>query len=521
MFVSTGAGLLPSLDAINPAAGRFIKDQDIAQLLASDSDLENGQRSFASVISILGFSDWDGVKTNWPIFFDAVRALHLKIETYEQRRQAEKFLNKLINDYVSFFSLCPEKLAIITLNLYKINLHHQVHADRQLAFSIALLNKTINKHRMLQRPDYQLCIAQLQAYKQKYTLTRSENIFRWAISINSGVNYGMVFYGIATGIALTLPVMIVSGLATIIAWGVIGKYFLNAYTNEDEDMATDILNHDLAVNMLAVKEGLARDACYDLIYEMRRIYKNSYLTTETYKPNFPELIQSDTQDTTSSPILKLDRLIDAALQKYPPDTSLIAMLNKNQLQKYESTYAKFFHASHWGPLLNLLSAAGTIFSVAKTILFIVGVTALAGSTLLLGGLVAGVALGLSILFAYKHFTYNRKSAARKKEFKALSREHLETLKIKVDQVDQLRDDLVAELSLLKSHIQEDPARPLHSPDITRPNHYDQSFQYSKSPSSGSPSLIGLFKRSHSLPIEIHPENSVGVTPIPKMASRLL
>jgi hypothetical protein len=516
-----GSGPLPpSLTTINPSAGRLLSDDEYSDSLnESPEDLLKKQTDYNQMVSVLNFHAWEDVQINWKIFIEAVQNLNLQRKSLKEKEYSEKILNKLTKDYIQTFANDEEKLALISFNLYKINALAEVHANKQLAFEIGLINKIINKHRILQRPEYQICKQNLKSYKQKYLLTPSENILRRIISFNAGLNSASVIYNIATSLLFTLPIIICSGVVSIVFCALIATYFLNSYTNEDADLATELYNHDLVINMLAVKEGLARDNCYDLITQMRnlggRINENDSI--HSYKPRFPEFIANDTAGE-NQPTSQLDKLVDVSLANYSPDTSIIAVINENHVTRYDSIYARFFHANHWGPVLNFFSATGTVFSVAKTIMFLAGVTVLAGSPLLLIGVLAAAAITFSFILALKHWSYNKKSSERKKILDNFRMEHVERLKIKVDCLDQLKEDLSAELEVMKNHIGQQKlaeVQPESAKEIRQVIAEDLNLSKNM---NGSPAKSGLFKpKPQAL---IHPEEDVGIAATPKINGEL-
>jgi hypothetical protein len=514
-----GSGPLPpSLIPINPSAGRLLNAEEYADLLNENEETHIlKQTAYSQMIAVLSSPEWVDIQTNWKTFIDAVHALNLQKKSLNDKKYSERILNQLTKDYIQNFIDNEERLATISFNLYKINALADVHVDKQLAFEIGLINKIINKHRMLRRPEYQACKQHLKGYKQKYTLTTSENIFRYAISFNAGLNSGSVIYSIATSIALTIPVIVISGVVSLIFCAMIAKYFLNSYTDEDEDLATELYNHDLDINMLAVKEGLARDSCYDLVTQMRNL--SGRIKTEAslhpYQPRFPEFLITKAIADASHPTLELDKLVDITLANYSPETSIIAVINQNHVKKYDSIYSRLFHANHWGPVLNFFSAAGTVFSVTKTILFLTGVTVLAGSPMLLAGVVALAAITFSVIFALKHWSYNQKSSDRKTILNKFRTEHVDKLKIQVDCLEQLKEDLSTELEVIKNHIRQEKLAEVFPDAAKEVSHVIAHELNLRTNMNGSPSRVGLFKTTKPLP-PVHPEDDVGIAAAPKI-----
>ena len=515
-----GSGPLPpSLAPINPHSGRLLDAAEYEDPLKdSAEEYALKQAAFGQLLIILNYRQWEEIQTNWKPFLDAVRSLTLKSKTLDEKKYSEKILNKLTKDHSTALS-GEETLALISFNLYKINSLTDVHANKQLAYEIGLLNKIINKHRMLRRPEYQACKAHLKGFKQRYTLTTSENIFRYAISFNAGLNSGSVIYSIATSILLTIPVIVISGVISLIFCAMIAKYFLSSYTDEDEELATDLHNHDLDINAMAVKEGLARDNCYDLITQMRNLSGriNNAGKLRSYRPRYPELLTVTSTDA-AQPTLELDKLIDSSLKNYGPETSIIAVINQNHVKKFDSIYSRLFHANHWGPVINFFSAAGTVFSVTKTILFLTGVTALAGSPILLASVVAVAAITFSVLFALKHWSYNKKSSDRKKILNDFHTEYVDQLKIKVDCLDQLTEDLGTELEVMKNQIRDEKLAEVQPDAAHEVNHVIAADLNLRTEMNGSPARLGLFKQKTAQPI--HPEEEVGITQAPKINGQL-
>ena len=429
MDSGSAAPLLPAIAPAPQSFGRF-NDTDISHKVQETPELAQYTETFNNLIGYL----------NTPKFnihnIALIKEQIQKLMGLKSNQELSTELFEIVTDQMSASKITQDELQNITENLFLLNFQEEIQEDLTTHDATKILLVLFLQYKIYYSSKYSDPHNNLVGFKQHYQLTLSENIFRHAIGLNAGLGSGSTIYGIATGILLTVPVMAVSGLASIIVCSVIMNYFLSAYSDEDKDLTYELTNQENRIRLFANTEAEERLKCYKKLLKLRKLYrqgiKDENFDVDKLKlsPVMQDFFLSDYPLNTCV----LDEVIDNTLENLPKEKSTTEEVKKITLTPKNSIYLRLFHSKYWGPVLSFFGAVGTLFGVTRTILTVAGVVALAGSAPLLPLVIASSAIFCSALFALKHWQFNCKSESRKKGFDTFRSNHIDALQIRAEKL---------------------------------------------------------------------------------------
>jgi hypothetical protein len=495
MADTSAISIIPSLAPIGTSGDRVIGQRPSHNHNTSSRKLLKKKAAFKSVLTYL-FTDNTESRTIQD-FLTALRTLKVSNRTSRLAAESEKKLITFFEDAFNARLFAMDDLVKLSTAILKLKSEKEIKHKTRINFTLNLLNKIITQRRVLAQQAYAENKAQIANFRQVYKLTFTDNIFRYAIGFNAGLGSGSVIYGIATALLLNPVVMAVSGGISLIVCGVIATYFLKSYNEEDEDLTTKLNNYEKTIQLHSVEEAALRLDSYDLINQMAGLI--SEVGTESVKKvkDYMDLLKLHATTGDQDP-LALDQFINKKLQRYSSEISTVAQVNNVKDSKPTSIYSRIFHSKHWGPVLNFFGATGTLFGVTKTILAIVGVTALAGTPFGLVAVVAAAAVTLSVAFAIKHWRFNKLSEKRNATIKEFETDKIDGMTINTDKLKKLKAELQMNLQTVKRIVnmdkftQADKTLALEAIKLTatKPNYRSQP----ASPTA-SPSKSGIFSLS--------------------------
>ena len=365
--------------------------------------LEYTKSSLQKILTILRNSDTSDIHKEWQSIPKTFNLSKIDIDSIDLG------VAEFIEDNV----LTNQEIKDLALNLHilssTVSVSNNTHIDKVInqIYSAVLAKKVLNSNL------YQSLLDKIEVFQESYKTTFSEKIFRYLIGINAGFGAGNVVYAIATSFLLILPVMAVSGSMFFLLGAVITLYFVSSYDDVDKNFVIQLNNYEKSIRQLAAIDGKKTYKCNILLNNLQQLAQKASSIEKLSvvdKANFMNLMQSQSDSLTA-----FEKYTNNRVNSYPSRVSTIDEVNHVQEGNHDSIYTRVFHSKIWGPVLNFFGASGTIFGVTKTILALVGVTALLGSPIALIGMVAGAAIFISAAFAIKHFLINKKSEKRKRD----------------------------------------------------------------------------------------------------------
>jgi hypothetical protein len=263
----------------------------------------------------------------------------------------------------------------------------------------------------------------------------------------------MVF-GVATTIMLSIPVVAVAGVISLVSCVAIMNYFANSFKDEDENLVNEFENYEKIVEELAVEEAKITINCYNSLLKIKNLFKeiqNGCADKFSFSKETSLLKDFSMIDRRLS-LFDLDNLINKSLDNYSARITSVALSKDIRKARHNSIYTKIFHSKHWGPVLSFMGATGTIFGITNSVLVVSGVTALAGSAILLPAVVAIVAISVSFMFAVKHWLFNSKAEQQEKDRNNLRKIELDGLKTRHDKLNLFAENLQATCSKMETVI---------------------------------------------------------------------
>jgi hypothetical protein len=379
--------------------------------------------------------------------------LGIDISQHPRRLQdSENQLETLVKKYHEHAPDADAALAVISNNLFLLGGTALVKSDHKLLHDIALLEKIITKRRILRSPEYLQAQDYLDNFNRKYKSSTWEQILKYAIGFNAGLNTGSSFYTVMTSLFLIVPVIIVSGVFSLVLCLMIAHYFYNSYKDEDAELLNELARDEKLLTSLAYTESLLRLKCYKLISQKMALLQQSEPVDVSMIRDKLRLLKLIRHFKHDAALLSLDKFIDKKLTSYPKEMSRHNYRMTLTAPRQNSIYTRVFHSKYWGPALNFFGAAGTSFGVAKTILALLGVTALLGSPLALLGVLTGATVILGAIFAIKHLNFTLKTEEKKQYLKKFQSDNIKQLKIKSEQLRKFKNVLTTDLIYMNNKV---------------------------------------------------------------------
>lgn len=375
-----------------------------------------------------------------------------------QIQEAEIQLEKIIKKNYPDTPANNEAFQTIANNLFLLSATNLLMSNHKLLHNVEVLNSIITKFRILNSKKYLVSKFLLTEFKKKYKSSTLDEIFKYAIGFNAGLNTGSTFYSVMTAWFLTLPVIIVSGVFSLALCFLIAHYFFNSYKDEDKDILREFRECERAINSNAYKQSLLRVKCYKLIMQKIALLEQCDPNDVAMIKDKKKLSSLKGNLTNNNCIEEFDKFINDKLNVYPHEASFYAN-NKIHNTNPNSIYTRVFHSKYWGPILNFFGAAGTSFGVVKTILSLAGVTTLLGSPLALLGVLTAATVMVGAVFAFKHLNFTLKTAEKKAYLKKITTEQINPLKAKLTQLRKFKLGLATDITYMQNIIQQNGPRP--------------------------------------------------------------
>jgi len=442
----------------SPSSGsEYIND---SHRLLIDSDALTESEKQATLLTILdSLKDRECSKPDYDWSAISDKLLSIDISQHPRHLQdTENQLEILVKKYHNSAPDNQEALATIANNLFLLGGTSLVTSNRKLLHDVALLDKIITQRRMLNTQHYLQARNSLTIFKEKYKSSKWDQMFKYLIGFNAGMNTGSSFYSVMTALFLTVPIIVVSGVFSLVLCLTIAHYFYNSYKDEDNEMIEEVEKDEKMLKTAANTESLLRIKCYKLISQKMALLPqclSADIKVINDKTKIATLIENFKSETA---INQLDEFIDNKLKTYPREAAHNKRFNM-PAPKQNSIYTRVFHSKYWGPILNFFGAAGTSFGVAKTILALVGVTALLGSPLALLGVLTGVTVVIGAAFAIKHLNFTLKSEEKKKYLKKFQTDQIQQLNNKAKQLRKFKNSMTTDLIYMNSKVTQNTAAP--------------------------------------------------------------
>jgi hypothetical protein len=360
-------------------------------------------------------------------------------------RQSEIIIADLIAELYQDGVLTDGGLYHIASNLLELGNTHFLKSDRKLLQDVQLLEKIITERRILRQNDFTAALEYIRHFKTKYKVTRVDRIFRAIIGWNAGWNTASSFYGVITALWSTVPAIFISLAASVVMCLGVANYFTASYADEDQEFKAQLDNYSSTLSALARKDSHLRIKCYKLLLRKFNLLKKADYAHINLIHDKKKIFRLLNSVEPAHMIAALDKFIDEKLDLYIIPVTNTATRPETIVSNKNSIYTRVFHSKYWGPMLNFISAAGTSFGWVKTILTLAGVVALMGSPLMLYGIVAGITVIISALFAYKHLRFNLQAEEKKQRLAEFKAQQIESLEIKSEQMQKFKQELDADL----------------------------------------------------------------------------
>jgi hypothetical protein len=517
-MLSTAVPIIPSLQPAGPSGDRVIDTKQTQPSRLPCHKLRKKQEAFKQVITYL-LADHREESSQLPEFISALRTLKISDKDFKTAHHSEEKLKRFFEDALNAKLCAAEDLVKLSTSILKLKTDKGIKNKVHVNFTLDLLNKIITQRRILAQEAYTENKEQIASFRQVYKLTVSDKIFRYAIGFNAGLGSGSVIYGIATTLLLNPLVMAVSGGISLLFCGIIANYFLKSYSEEDEDLTTKLNNFEKIIQLHSMEEAALRLESYDLINQLAGLISKVKVQSVKKFKDYKDLLKLHATTGDQDP-LAIDHFINKKLQQYSSEISTVAQVNNIQDSKPTSIYTRIFHSKHWGPILNFFGATGTVFGVAKTILAVVGVTALLGSPISLMAVIAAAAITFSIAFAFKHWRFNKLSEKRKEVIKDFELKKMDGLSINTDKLKKLKEELQTDLANVKRVVgnykfeQANLKLALDAKKLTATKPHYRSLPCSP---TASPSNNGMFCYSQSPKRDLNSESSLNDESRPRIA----
>ena len=347
---------------------------------------------------------------------------------------------KNIEILLSEFKFSESDLHELSLKLYHLNTLSNSSVSLKFTDYVNLLMRNILKKKILAGQNYAPMLDRLQSFKIMNQLTLTEKICRYFICLNAALSSGTVFYEMATSLLLSVSVITFAGFISLAVCGYLANYFINMCNEEDDKLISELEGYKETIDFLAGRESVIRLRCYNLILQIIKLHKEfePEIRNEISDPAIVSLINNLNEKNS---LTAMDEYINSRLITHPLEVSTVAEINSIHFKTFKSIYSHAFQ-SNWGPVISFLGGAGTLFFIAKTILAVAGLVAIAGSSIGLLAIPAGASILISSVFAIQHRGMNMHLDKCKNEINDFKNNDLDEFKIRTDQLKRTRMELL-------------------------------------------------------------------------------